>query len=402
MKNFFLNTLKSILRIFAKKIISSSKVDIIGITGSVGKSSSKEAIYQVLSQSFKEKVKKSEGNLNNELGLPLAVLGVKNSPRFYLWPFVLISVFFKSYIPSLNPLKKTSILVLEYASDKPGDLYYLSSFARPKISVVTLVAEAHLEFFHSIDQIAQEKANLVRVLPPEGMAILNSDNDYAWRMGLSSKNKVIYYGMGDKAQIRAKNIKITLNGTNFDLLYQDKVNKVHLQAIGEAQVYAALSAVAVGLAYKLKLEDIIKSLSSYQAPAARDQIVSGINKSFIIDSTYNANLTSMKSALKTLQMLDSKGRKIAVLGDMLEIGDISDKAHVQIAQLAQKISDKVILVGPEFKKVKSDKWFLKSQEAANFLVDKIKENDIILIKGSHAMEMEKITDILKARQNGNV
>jgi UDP-N-acetylmuramoyl-tripeptide--D-alanyl-D-alanine ligase len=400
MKNVFKSVLESMLKNLSRKVLSKSNVEIIGITGSVGKSSAKEAIYKILNDSkeYHGKVKKSEGNLNNEIGLPLSILGFSKSPSFFTWPLVILKAFFRANFNNLNPISNTRLLVLEYASDKPGDIQYLTSIARPKVAVLTYVGEAHMEFFDSIDKIALEKSQLVKSLPKDGVAIINSDNDYAWRIGLGARTKVIYFGTDEKSKITAKNINILNNKTEFTLKYENKEKTICIKAIGKQQVYAAMSAIGVGLTYNLDFDSMIQSLNNYSPLSGRDNIVKGINNSLVFDSSYNANLTSTKAALQTLKELKTSGRKIAVLGDMRELGKITKDAHKEIAIYAKQVADKVVLVGQSYKDMPANKWFVNSQEAADFIKDKIENNDIILVKGSHAMEMEKIVNALSTKK----
>ena len=403
MKNFFKTGLELILKNLSRKILNKSNAEIIGVTGSVGKSSTKEAIFRVLngSEKYVGRVNKSEENLNNEIGLPLSILGFKKGPIAWQWPGVIIVSLFRSIIPALNPLKNISILVLEYASDKPGDIKYLTSIARPKIAVVTNIGEAHLEFYQDINQIALEKSMLVKVLNDDGYAILNSDDDYVWRMGLSSKAQVTYFGTNDKAMIKAANIHTSLNGTSFDVSSNNENKKVTMKIVGKHHVYSALAAIAIGKIYKIKLEESIKSLANFDSLPGRDKIIKGINGSLIIDSSYNANLSSTKAMLETFKNIKSPGRKIAILGDMCEMGEISKKAHKEIGEMSKKIAGKLIAVGSTSKLMKADKWFDRSQEAAEYMKNKIKKGDIILVKGSHAMEMEKIIKILTNTNGDN-
>ena len=403
MKKIIKGWVQSILRKNTVKVLQKNYPDIIGITGSVGKSSAKEAIYQVLSKSkkFTGKVRKSSGNFNTEIGTPLSILNFNKVPKFYEWPFVLILAFLRANLSWLNPLKNFSTLILEFAADKPDDIYYLTSFIKPRIAVITYIGEAHLEFFDSIDQIAIEKANIVRVVPKEnGFVILNSDNDYCWRIGLALKGRkeVIFYGSSDKADLRVSDIKFDFNGTDFKISYKNVKKDVHLQTIGQSQVYAALAAIAVGIADRIELDEIIYNLLDYKSLAGRDKVLDGISGSKIIDSSYNANPSSMKAALETLKNLKTNGEKIAVLGGMKEIGKISSDAHKEIAELAKNIADKVILIGDDFKSEKANKWFKTSDEATKFLLDKIEKDDIILIKGSHAIQMENIVRTLIAHK----
>lgn len=253
-----------------------------------------------------------------------------------------------------------------------------------------------------------------------GWVILNSDNDYCWRIGLAVKEKkqVIFYGTSEKAQFRASNIKISRQGTDFDLSLspssltpavkealqlesERKKYHIHLKTVGKHQVYSALVALAVGSIYKIGLQSMIKSLAEFSPPPSRDYLIFGLNGSLIIDSTYNANLTSMKAALETLKSLKTRGRKIAVLGDMLELGHFSEQAHREVAERAKKIANKIVLVGPQFQKVKTQKWFADSRQAADFLSDKIKKHDIILVKGSHAIMMGVVVKKLSESNSNN-
>lgn len=393
MKKLFRGWLQLILHDLTKRVLDKKHPDIIGITGSVGKSSTKEAIYTVLKGKYKDKLLKSVGNLNNEIGLPLTILGFKKSPKFYEWPLALGIAAIRAYIPQFNPLSKYSVLILEFAADKPGDIYYLTSFLKPRVAVITYIGEAHLEFFDSIDQIAIEKANLARIVPKEnGYVILNSDNDYCWKIGLALKDrkKVIYFGSDDKANLVFSNVKYDFNGTEFDLNYKNTKHKIKLNTIGTSQIYSVMAAICVGISYNISLENIIESLKDYHSLSGRDTIVKGINGSQIIDSSYNANPTSMKVALETLKGLKTNGKKIAVLGGMKEIGKISPKAHQEIAEIARNVANKVVLIGDEFKTEKANKWFKTSSEATDFLLDKIEKDDIILVKGSHSIRMDKI------------
>ncbi|MCL5795864.1 MAG: Mur ligase family protein [Patescibacteria group bacterium] len=351
---------EKILKNLAKKVLSNSKLDIIGITGSAGKSSAKEAVFKVLNDSkkYQGQVKKSEGNLNTEIGLPLAILGFKKSPVVFAWPFVLIAAFFRANIPSLNPLAHSSILILEYAADKPGDIEYLLTIAKPKIAVITAIGAAHTQFFKSIDNVAKEKRYLIESLPKDGMGIIGKNNPY---------NKII----ATKSQAKI---------SNFDDQSLEPYKEI---------------AKLIGKIYHLSEKEMNKALENYQSLSGRSNIIKGIKNTTIIDDTYNANPLSMKLAFKKIKNLKLKiknSRTIIVLGDMRELGDLSGNAHAEIYHQAKEIADILITVGPEFKKISEENNFKDSFEAGYYLLSKLENRDIILVKGSRAMEMERVVE----------
>lgn len=361
MKESLTSYLQLTFKNLAKYVLAKNPdIEIIGVTGSVGKSSTKEAIYTVLSKSkrFENKVKKSEGNLNNELGLPLAILGFKVCPSTWLWPFVLISALARAYL--VNPLAQTSILILEYAADKPGDINYLTSIAKPKIAVITCIGASHTQYFGSISNVAREKGNLAFALDKNGVLFLNKSDQYSPKIAQKTKAKVRYFSNGSLEA--DKNI-----------------------------------AQEVGKYYHLPKNEIELGLKNIKPLAGRLNVTKGKNQTIIIDDTYNANPLSMKRALEYLQNYKVRGRRIALLGDMLELGSLEKQSHLEVTQLAKKNSDIFIAVGLKFQKTKPKIWFFDSEEAANYLLKNMKKNDIILIKGSHAMKMDRIVEKLKIK-----
>lgn len=356
---------QKILKNLAIKLLSRYKPDIIGITGSAGKSSAKEAIYQVLSKSkrFEGRVKKSAGNLNTEIGLPLAILGFKKQPNLFTWLFVLKIAWLRVTFSSLNPLKNTSILILEYSSDKPGDIHYLLSIARPTVAIITAIGPAHTEFFKSIGNVAKEKGQLIQNLPQTGVGIIGRNNPYAENIIKNSKEKIIYFD--DQCLEPYKEI-----------------------------------AKIIGNIYKLSSNEIDEALKNFQPLPGRSNVIQGIRNTTIIDDTYNANPLSMKLAFRKLSAVNdqlSAKRKVIILGDMRELGDLSGKYHAEIYYQAKKIADLLITVGLEFRKIEKTNNFKNSQEASEYLLNRIKKDDIILVKGSRAIKMERIVDKLKLK-----
>ncbi len=336
-------------------VLKRFKPQIIAVTGSVAKTSTKEAIFAVLATKFKDRLSKSYGNLNNEIGIPLSILGFKFTPTKWQWTAVIFSGFFRALFIRKFP----DILVLEMAADKPGDIDYFNSFIKPNISLVTTVGPAHLATFKTIDGVFREKRKLVENLPSNGIAVLNKLDPQVVKMKDYTKAKIVWY-----------------NGTGWDI--------------------AQKAAMAVADIFKIKKTIAEKAIKSAKDIKGRMNLLAGYRKSKIIDDTYNSNPLSCSAALDFLSWFKNR-RKIAILGDMLELGSYSEKAHSQIAQKARKIADLLILVGENFKIFpKSDYWYPDCNLAAANIKKIIVENDVILVKGSQGIRMEKIVEKIMA------
>lgn len=406
------------LKVLARIIIKKYKPEIIGITGSVGKTSTKDAIYSVLSSKFS--VRRSIENYNNEIGVPLTIIGEKSPGRsVFGWLMVFCRACKLILITDKNYPK---ILVLEMGVDRPGDMDYLTSIAKCKIGVVTLIGLTHLEYFGTIDKIQKEKSTLIKNLEKSGWAILNYDNEKSRQISDVSKSKVITYGMQDKASIRAqevvfsfeRNIKQSLDGlrgVSFKLSYDGSFAPVLLPGvIGCAAVYAALAAAAVGIAYEMNLIEIAEALRSFKSPNGRMNLIEGIKNTLIIDDTYNSSPSSSMAALDVFKTIPkSRGNKrYAVLGDMLELGNQSEKGHRQVGEyLVECGINKLVVVGERSIDImhgaidagmsEDDIFhFATSVEAGRFIQDRIKQGDLILVKGSQGMRMERIVKELMA------
>ncbi len=403
------------LKIFAKLILARYKPEIIGITGSVGKTSAKEAIYAVLSTQYK--IRRSVKNYNNEIGLPLTIIGVDSPGRSIVgW----LRVFSK--VLSLILFKDKNypeILILEMGVDRPGDMAYLQSIVKPRIGVVTMIGPVHLEFFGSIEGIKKEKIDLIKRLPQNGWAIINNDDEILSKTAKEIKGQVLTYGLGEQADVRAEDIIFSfdndnqekLQGISFKIRSKGSVTSVLLpKVLGQTAVYAALAGAAVGVAYNINLHKISQALGRFKSPSGRLKLLNGIKGIIIIDDTYNSSPQSVAMALDILNQINvkSNGRRIAVLGDMLELGSYSEKAHQEIGQLAVKNKiDKLYLVGKRSRDIVrgAEKagmsrdnifHFSTSDEAKKFVQERIRQNDVILIKGSQGMRMEKIVKEIMA------
>lgn len=402
MKQFLKKILEKKLRKYSVKILEKYKPDIIGITGSVGKTSAKDAIYQVLRGHFS--VRKAEKNYNNEIGLPLAVIGRESGESSPMrWREVFHTA--KKLLATQQSYPK--ILILEMGADHPGDIEYLTSFIKPKIGIITAVGSAHAEFFGGKNGAAKEKRKLIESLPQEGYALLNGDDEKVLAICSKTKANIITFGLSENCDIRASEIRsgngsVTHCGVSFKLLYEKSVVPVSMPyVLGDQFVGTALIAIAIGRLYGISLISILTSLKDFHTPKGRMNLLEGIKKSMIIDDTYNASPEAMRSALSTLGVFEAK-RKVAALGDMLELGSISMEEHKSIGKHVRSCGIHILIsVGERARDIargareagmSKDYIFSFSNisDAGKFLQDKIEEGDLILIKGSQGMRMEKI------------
>lgn len=357
-----------------------AQCQVVGVTGSVGKSSTKELIAAVLRQRFQ--TLKSEGNLNNEIGLPLTLLQ-----------------FDESYTRA----------VLEMGMYAIGEIRELCAIAQPRIGVVTNVGPSHLERLGSLENIARAKAELVEALPENGVAILNGDDERVIAMREHTRARVICYGLNPRCDVWADEIESQgLEGIAFALHHRDEVLHVRVPLLGRHSVHTALAAACVGIAEEMSWDDIVRGLGDVAAQL-RLIAVPGENGTTLLDDSYNASPASSLAALNLLAELS--GRKIAVLGDMLELGEMEKRGHEIVGGRAAQIVDVLIAVGARGKWIgeaaresgmSSDRVFFADDNAhAIQLVRQVaREGDLILIKGSRGAAMEAIVAALAKPENG--
>ena len=405
------------LTILAKLYLWKYKPMIIGVTGNAGKTSTKEMIGAIVSRV--KKVRVAGGNLNNEIGLPLTIIGSWDKEYYDrgsslgFWLKVLVVSWWSLVISQNYP----EVLVLEYGADHPGDIKRLATKYKPHISVVTTVGDmpVHIEYFKNADVMANEKANLVSVLNPNDYAILNHDDQRVLDMKSKTKARVLTYGFDQGSTIRASDFEYTSNEEGQPTGVTFKLNEftpteasggVHFVpvriegSLGKSQAWSAAAATAVGSVLGMNLVQVSEVLSTRNGPKGRLKILRGIKNSNIIDDTYNASPASTRLALETLRDVPAL-RKIAVLGDMLELGEYSEKAHSDIGAFANGIVDILVCVGPCAKFMASA--FMKevftfdtSNDAKLKVQELIHEHDLVLVKGSQGMRMEKIVEVIMA------
>ena len=366
--------LQQVARFWRRKL----DLKVIGITGSVGKSTTKELVAEVLSQRYR--TLKNQGNLNNEIGLPLTIL-------------------------SLNEQHERA--VLEMGFYVPGEIALLCDLAQPAIGVITNIGTVHAERAGTQEDIARGKSELIQALPsaPEGVAILNYDDPWVRNMSRLTNARVFFYGLDPQSDLWADGVEgLGLEGIRFRLHYQREVIHLRIPLIGRHSVHAALRASAVGLADGLTWQEIVEGLRSGRAQL-RLMTTRTEEGALILDDSYNASPESTLAALNLLEELE--GRKIAVLGDMLELGIYEMEGHEKVGARAAVVADLLIAVGERAKIIAS------AAEQAGFpheallvlpdvpqVIDYLKEHlekgDVVLVKGSHGMHMERIVAALEA------
>lgn len=410
--------LQYILKILSKSVLKKYKPVIIAVTGSVGKTSTKEAIYHVLKTYFgKHRVRRNQRNYNNEIGVPLTIFGLETGGRSILrWLFRFIRIFWMIIFRVPYP----RFLVLEMGADRPGDIKYLTNFVHPKVAVITALGDipVHVEFFSGPQAVAKEKKILASSLKEDGVAILNYDDAVVRGMKEDIKAKTLTFGLEEKADIRASNHDLTIgketSELNFKLEYKGSTVPAKLiNVLGIQHLYCALAAAAVGVVFNINLVEISEAFKEFRPLPGRMRLIKGIKNSLIIDDSYNAALLSVEAALNSLNIFkdppvgEAGKRKIVALGDMLEIGQYAPEAHKIVGRKAAKVADLIFTVGTRTKFIVESAIkngfsrnkifeFMNSEEAAKSIQENLKEGDVVLVKGSRAMKMEKIVKEIMA------
>jgi len=371
-----LKALQDAARFWRRKL----NLKVIGITGSVGKSTTKELIAEVLSRRYL--TLKSPGNYNNEIGLPMTILRLSEAHER---------------------------AVLEMGFYVIGEIAFLCEIALPQVGVVTNVGTVHAERAGSQEAIAQGKSELVQALPPapHGIAILNIDDPLVRAMAEKTQAKVFFYGLDPQADLWADEIQSQgLEGIAFRVHYRNEILHLRVPLLGRHSVHTALRAIAVGLNDNLTWQEIIEGLQSTPIQL-RLAVVRTEQGALILDDSYNAAPESTLAALNLLADLD--GRKIAVLGDMLELGIYEAQGHELVGRRAAEVADRLITVGERGKIIaaaarragmrkENIEELAEALEAIPLLQKELREGDIVLVKGSHGMRMDRIVSALEIHE----
>ena len=401
--------LKSLLRPLGRLVLMRQRPNVIGVTGSVGKTSAKEAIFAVFSEKFR--ARKSIKSYNNELGVPLTIIG-ENSPENSLIGWIKV---FSKGIKLIFKKEKNypELLILEMGADKKGDLKYLASIIPPylfKAAVLTAVAPVHLKAFGSLENIFKEKTSIFRFLPKDGWGIVNADLCDVTRIAAQKfKCRLFSYGIKSFARLRLEKFKKTKEGLLVSLcIDKERVSLLIPGALTLFQAYPCLAAVVTGVVFGIKTKEAAFALEkNYISPPGRLRLLKGMRQTLIIDDTYNSSPLAAEKALQALAEFSGAGKKIAVLGDMLELGEESAKYHRRIGQLFVELNlDKLVCFGKESclscreaeKKGGKNNClsFSNQEELIKYLKKILAPKDIVLIKGSQGMRMEKVVKALMA------
>ena len=335
--------LQNILRRLARTAIQKYKPTIVGITGSVGKTTAREAIFAVLNKKFF--VWQNSENYNNEIGVPLAVLGITPQRNKLKLIFEILRSAFYAYIGDRKWYP--THLVLELAADRPGDIARLCEITRPKIAVVTAVGDVpvHVEHYESPEEVAHEKSYLVR--QETQLVVLNTDDPIVARMRELAKAPVVSFGFSSEANYRASDPAYFMDGDRvgglaFRVNFGESFLPIRLPAvIATHQIYGVVSALAVGAHLGMNLIDMSDALEALHIPHGRMELVRGMRHTIIINDSYNSSPLSLKAALDTLKEFPGK-RKVAILGEMAELGIYAEQERRKADEHAKQCADVVL------------------------------------------------------------
>jgi UDP-N-acetylmuramoyl-tripeptide--D-alanyl-D-alanine ligase len=408
MKDLIKPTILRLLTWEAKLVLAKHKPFIIGVTGNLGKTSTKDAIYAVMKQHYY--VRRSEKSMNSEFGVPLTILGQKsgwNNP--FKWILIITNGLFVIWQKSYP-----THIILEIGADRPGDIKSIANWIKPDITVVTQFGQVpvHIEFFPDREAVIHEKGYLVESLKKSGVFIFNADDNDAKKLIDRTEAKKVSIGIHEKADIKAGRIRqygnpiegveadVTINSLGYHMVLPD--------VIGKSPVYCALPALAVAEELGISLEVACASLRDADKPKGRMRLLSGMNDSIIIDDTYNASPKATEHGLKTLSEMKTHGRKIAVLGDMLELGEHTRDEHYKIGVEAAASCHKLYTVGIRARVMAEGALDAKmldenimqcdtAIDAGKELVQVLCPGDIVYMKGSQGVRMERAVKMILAK-----
>lgn len=348
------------------------EIPIVGITGSAGKTTAKEMVALALSPKFN--TLKTAGNQNSQIGVPLTICRLK---------------------------KDHKAAVVEMGVSLPGEMARIAPVVKANYAVVTNIGVSHIEFLKSRENIMEEKLHIADFLPKDGIVFVNGDDDLLHTLNKKSKHQIRTFGTGFDCDIKASAMRHADNGTHFTYEYKGEKAQVFVPAAGLHNVRNALASIAVARALGVNMEDAVRAIAAYKPPAMRQQFFKSGNVT-IIDDSYNASPDSMLGAIDILTQSSEPGRKIAVLGDMLELGHRAEQDHTAVGAYARKQGiDLLLAVGEQAKNIckgfgeENSIWFDSNEKAIAYLKATLKEGDIVLLKGSRGMQLDDIVTALK-------
>lgn len=409
---------KTIKKVFVSLLILEARIvlwrhrpRIVTVTGSIGKTSTKDAIFTVISGSHA--VRKSDKSFNTDVGIPLTILGLTNAWNSPIgWAKNLV----KGAKVACSSGKYPEWLVLEVGADAPGDIASVASWVRPTVAVLTAVPDmpVHVEYFSSPEAVLKEKRILPDAVGPDGLIVLDGDCKHTNGIAQSfGERSVVRYGYDKKNDVHIATAKVLYEheipvGMHYSVAGDDATYQLEMRGIlGKQSAYPAAAALAVAKYLQIPAEVATARLCEHEPPKGRMRVLEGIRGSTVIDDTYNASPEAVRAALEALQMVKTKGKKIAILGDMAELGKYAQQAHVEAGQLAQHCADIFITIGMRARdsafaaqeagmsenavfSYKHGEW----QTLTEQLLAIIEPHDIILLKGSQFIRLEKVAEHL--------
>ncbi len=416
MKEILKNIVIFFLTLEAKIVLKRHKPKIVAITGTVGKTSTKDAAGVALSAFHS--VRQSYKSFNSDLGIPLTIL---NLPNGWNNPFVWAKNIILGFWIALFSRNYPEWLILEIGAEKPGDVERPARWIKPDVVILTRLAKVpvHVEFFASPEEVWREKRFLVEALKPQGLLVYNQDDEDVASMAQMCQRRTSF-GVEEQADITLRESSVLYEKTNvhtkpkgmaLKVAYRDISFPINMKrTVGDGQIYPVLAAFALATALGFDPASVSKALSGYRAPRGRMRIISGIKDSVIIDDTYNSSPVALNRSLNTLGKIESRGKKIAILGDMKELGDFSEAEHKIAGEYAAKFADLIILVGQEARFLAEGALiggmheskilqFENAREAGKKAEHLIEEGDVVLVKGSQSVRMEKAVEEIMLEPN---
>ena len=406
MKEILKEIVVQILTWEARLTLRKTEAKVAAVTGSVGKTSTKEALAAVLGRGWR--VVKSEKSYNSEIGLPLAILGLKSAWGNILgWAWNIL----RGLLVALGFRRSPEWFVLEVGADAPGDIEKASKWIASDIVVLTRFPHipVHVEAFGTPARVIREKLFLVKSLKPGGALVLNYDDREVMKVQKDSGHIVFSYGFDPGAGVWASNYSILYEdskpvGVTFRVDYAGSSVPIRIYGVlGRQHAYAALAGLAAGVSQGINLVQAGEALAGHQTPPGRMRIIKGLKGSVIIDDSYNSSPAAAISALDTLEELNVPGKRIAVLGDMAELGNYSERAHKEVGAKAARMLDALVTVGSEARNIAQGALefgmnesqvfqFDDSQKAGKFVELRLNDGDVVLVKGSQKVRTEKVVE----------
>lgn len=411
MKRLLLRILQWKLTFLAKRVLRRYAPVVVGVAGSVGKTSSVQAIALALGRDYR--VGQTLRSYNQDLGVPLSILREETGYRS-LWRWIAIACRGMWLAFGTRDAQYPNLLVLELGADSPGDLDRLMAWVRPRIGVLTAATVEHVEYFGSVDAAIAEERKVVTKLPKSAIAVINADDPNVLVAASVCKARVVQYGLHEGLDVTMTNPGIvgsdahTVQGVGAKVAVGgSSVPIVVRETLGRHSLYAVGAGFAVAHALDVNLTHASEQLRTYQPPAGRMRLIPGLKNTMVIDDTYNSSPAAAVAAVDTLHELSAPGRKYCVLGDMRELGSVSEDEHRKLGAHVVGKADVLVTVGEQAKWIANGARehgfaddrilsFDKPDGVGNFLQDRIQPGDVILVKGSQGIRCEKVVKEIMA------